>query len=103
MERLTIEVGAVVQHFKRNKWLENATEEVKTKEPYMFLYRIENVAYWADNIKGSGLMIVYRALYGQGTVWVRTIEDFLCKVEETNCGQGYRFVAYEGKIVPLEL
>jgi hypothetical protein len=42
-------------------------------------------------------MVVYRALYND-TTYVRTIEDFLCKVNEEDCGQGYRFIKYEGKI-----
>ena len=98
MERLTIDVGAIVQHFKRNEWLNNATEEEKSKEPCMYLYRIENVAYWADNVRGNGLMIVYRALYGNREASVRSLEEFLCKVDAKDCGQGYRFVAHEGKI-----
>lgn len=99
MERLTIDVGAIVQHFKRNDWLDNASEADKTEEPYMFLYRIENVAYWADNVRGNGLMIVYQALYGNGEVSVRSLEEFLCKVDAKDCGQGYRFVKYEGNMI----
>ena len=98
MERLTIDVGAIVQHFKRNDWLDNATAEEKDKEPYMYLYRIENVAYWADNVRGNGLMIVYRALYGNREVSVRALEEFLCKVDAKDCGQGYRFIRYEGQV-----
>ena len=97
MERLTIDVGAIVQHFHRNKWLASATEEEREKAPYTYLYRIESVAYWQENVRGCGLMVVYRALYNEMT-YVRTIEDFLCKVNEEDCGQGYRFVRYEGKI-----
>lgn len=54
MERLTIDVGTIVQHFERNKWLQNATNEQKIKEPNMYLYKIENVAYWADTDEGLG-------------------------------------------------
>ena len=99
MERLTIDVGAIVQHFKRNDWLNKATAEEKDKEPYMYLYRIENVAYWADNVRGNGLMIVYQALYGNGEVSVRSLEEFLGKVDAKDCGQGYRFVRYEGNMI----
>ena len=98
MERLTIDVGAVVQHYKRNAWWANATEKEREEEPFNFLYKIENVAYWADNTRGSGIMIVYRQLYGNGDLWVRTLEEFLCKTCVEDCGQGYRFVRYEGKI-----
>lgn len=98
MERLTIDVGAIVQHFKRNKWLETATEEEIEKDPYMGLYRIENVAYWTENVRGNGLVVVYRALYGNGMLWARTLEDFLGRVDEKDCGQGYRFVQYERKV-----
>ena len=101
MERLTIDVGAIVQHFKRNDWLDNASEADKAEEPYMYLYRIENVAYWADNVRGNGLMIVYQALYGNGEVSVRSLEEFLCKVDAKDCGQGYRFVRYDGVVDQL--
>jgi hypothetical protein len=43
-------------------------------------------------------MIVYQALYGNGEVSVRSLEEFLGKVDAKDCGQGYRFIKYEGEI-----
>lgn len=98
MERLTIDIGAIVQHFKRKEWAENASNEEAMKEPFMFLYKIEGVAYDATNSHSGEIMIVYRALYGQGTLYTRSIKEFLQNVDEEKYGQGFRFVRYEGNI-----
>ena len=98
MDSLTIEIGAVVQHFKRNEWaIKSSHEEVK-REPNMYLYEIQNIGYFADNVRGNGIMIVYKALYGTREVYIRTLEDFLGKVDANDCGQGYRFIRYEGQV-----
>lgn len=93
MDNLTIEVGAVVQHFKRKAWAEKATSEEMTKEPYTYLYRIEGVAY---NTNTGKVNVIYRALYGSHTLYSRDLQDFLYKVDESENDQGYRFVRYDG-------
>ena len=96
MERLTIDVGAIVQHYKRNAWLESASDEYKKEEPRMFLYRIEGVAY---NTLTGKVDVVYRALYGTNTLYTRGLEDFLYKMDESEHGQGFRFVKYESDLI----
>ena len=70
--------GDVVRHFKGNK------------------YEILHIA------KDSGTMedmVVYRALYGEGGVWVRPLEMFLSPVDRDkypDADQVYRFEKVEG-------
>ena len=94
MDKLTIEVGAVVQHYKREEFESCADEKEKAKEPYMSLYQIVAVA----DMEGE-LIVVYKALYGNNNVYARKVKDFLSNVYSgTAKGQQHRFVKYEGKI-----
>lgn len=94
MDRLTIDIGAIVRHFKRKEWLQSASEEFKREEPNMFLYRIEGVAY---NTRTGCIDVVYRALYESCTLYTRSLEDFLRKIDEDVYDQGFAFVEYKGE------
>jgi len=95
MDKLTIEVGATVRHFKRKEWLQSASEEFKREEPNMYLYRIEGLAY---NTLTGKIDVVYRGLYESCTLYTRSLEDFLRKIDEGEYGQGFAFVEYLGDI-----
>lgn len=65
-------------------------QQVKIKGIYKHykgdLYLVEDIAYHSEN---QEKLVVYRALYGENKLWVRTYEMF---VEEVNKnGQKYRF------------
>ena len=59
--------GSVVRHFKR---------EYKP-EGNMYLYEIVGVAYDANS---GGEVMVYRALYGEGKMYVRALTEFMSEV-----------------------
>jgi hypothetical protein len=72
-----IKVGQKYRHFK-NK-----------------LYEVINIAYDCES-EGDDLrkMVVYKALYGDGLIWVRNYEDFNSKVDREkypDISQEYRF------------
>lgn len=50
------------------------------------LYLVEDVAYHSET---GEKLVVYRALYGDNTLWVRPYEMFLEEVNKN--GQKYRF------------
>ena len=70
--------GDVVRHFKGNK------------------YEILHIAKDSETMED---MVVYRALYGEGGVWVRPLEMFLSAVDREkypDADQTYRFEKVEG-------
>lgn len=65
--------GDIVRHFKGN--------------PYQILY-------FAKDSETQRDVVVYRALYGEGSVWVRPMEMFFSPVDREkypNAEQEYRF------------
>jgi len=69
--------GDVVRHFKGNK------------------YEILHIAKDSETMED---MVVYRALYGEGGVWVRPLEMFLSPVDREkypDADQTYRFEKVE--------
>lgn len=69
---------------------ESKVEEVKIKGVYRHykgnLYMVEDIAYHSET---EEKLVVYRALYGNHTVWVRPYHMFLEEVNKN--GQKYRF------------
>ena len=63
-----LELGRVYRHYKGD------------------LYVVEALAYGSEH---CGKMVVYRALYGDGRLWVWPYDDFMGKV--TGAEQDYRF------------
>ena len=65
-------------------------EEVKIKGIYKHykgdLYIVEDIAYNSETLEK---MVVYRALYEDGKVWVRPYDMFFDEVNKN--GQKYRF------------
>lgn len=57
----TMTVGGIYRHFKGN------------------LYRVEGVARHSETLEE---MVVYRALYGDGGLWVRPLAMFTGKTED---------------------
>ena len=83
--------GTQVRHFKRD--LISITDIVK--EPYMYKYIIIGVAIHHDTEEP---LMVYKALYGNGTMYARPLDDFFAKVDKTkypNARQDYCFVPDE--------
>lgn len=80
--------GDIVKHFKREHLRE-------TDDPMMYLYQIIGVASDVSNEnEGYCPMIVYKALYGEEYLFVRTIQDFFSKVDKEkypDTKQEYRF------------
>ena len=69
--------GDVVRHFKGNK------------------YEIMHIARDSETMED---VVVYRALYGEGGVWVRPLKMFLSPVDREKypqAGQTYRFEKVE--------
>ena len=69
-DRSLFSPGCLVQHFKR----ETVSAEELEKDPMLYLYEITGIAQ--DTETGRELM-VYRALYGEGGLWVRPAEMWL--------------------------
>ena len=68
-----LKVHAIYRHFKGNR------------------YYVEDVA---RNSETGEAMVVYRALYGEGALWVRPLRMFLSEVDREkypNAPQKYRF------------
>jgi hypothetical protein len=59
--RKKVEVGGIYHHYK-------------SPDKY---YVIESIGFLENS---EEVCVVYRALYGKGIVWVRTLDDFLEKV-----------------------
>ncbi|MCR5350203.1 MAG: DUF1653 domain-containing protein [Acholeplasmatales bacterium] len=58
-------------------------------------YLVEDIAYDSET---KGKMVVYRRLYGDGSLWVRPLEMFLSEVDKNkypNEKQKYRFELIE--------
>ena len=50
------------------------------------LYIVEDIAYNCETLEK---MVVYRALYGDNKLWIRSYNDFVSKIDKNN--QKYRF------------
>ena len=77
--------GDIVQHFKR----EMLSEEDRADN--MYLYEIIGVAIHSETREE---MMVYRPLYGDGSMYVRPLEMFLSEVDHEKypeVNQRYRF------------
>lgn len=59
-------------------------------------YHVEGVAKHSETLEP---MVVYRALYGEGALWVRPLEMFLEQVEKPEY-QGPRFVRVDRSELP---
>ncbi|MCQ2973909.1 MAG: DUF1653 domain-containing protein [Bacteroidales bacterium] len=73
MENRNIYINKVYQHFKGNKYL------------------VVDIAKHCDSLED---FVVYRALYGDGKLWIRPLNDFLSEVDHQkypNVLQKYRF------------
>ena len=60
-----------------------------------FDYLVEDIAFDSET---KGQMVVYRRLYGDGSLWVRPLEMFLSEVDKNkypNEKQQYRFELIE--------
>lgn len=69
-----IKSGYTVAHFKRSM----LTVDELEKEPLKYLYEIVGIATTTDTDKK---VVVYRALYGNKSLWVRPLEEFVSKVD----------------------
>lgn len=81
------EPGEVVQHFKRE--LEH--------EGNMYLYEIVGIAHHSET---GELLMVYRALYGEGKMCARPLAMFMSEVDHEkypDIKQKYRFEKCERK------
>lgn len=85
-----LQSGDIVQHFKR--------ELVKSDDPNSYLYKIICTAIHTETKEP---MVVYKALYGDCSVYVRPPNMFLEKVDTSKyptATQEYRFEKYTGLI-----
>ena len=85
MELMRFKSGDIVSHFKR----ETLSEEDKKNNVY--LYEIVGVAVHSETREE---MMVYRALYGDGGMYVRPLDMFLSEVDHEkypDIKQKYRF------------
>ena len=88
-ERKELYIGDTVVHFKR----ELMSEEELQKEPNKYLYHIEGFATHSETREK---MVVYRALYGEGGLFVRPFDMFISEVDKEKYPQvraKYRFTA----------
>ncbi len=72
-----LQIGGVYKHFKGN------------------LYRVEDIAKHSES---SEVYVVYRQMYGDKSLWIRTLEMFLEKVDHEkypDVVQKYRFELIE--------
>ena len=77
--QLCIANGSIVRHFKGD------------------LYMVLN---FATHTETKECLVVYKALYGQGTVWTRPLDMFMEKAPKDRhnpTGQKFRFQAYKPK------
>ena len=63
--------GDIVQHFKR--------EMVTEPDSPQYLYEIISIAKYSETNED---MVVYRALYGDGGIWIRPFEMFMGQVDK---------------------
>jgi len=70
MEHKKIKIGGIYKHFKGNK------------------YQVIGIAKDSDTLRN---VIVYKAMYGDGNLWVRKEEEFLDEVER----DGKKFIRFE--------
>lgn len=80
-----IEVGDVVQHFKRELLPPEQTGSS------MYLYVVQAVAHHTET--GEPL-VIYKALYGEGAIYARPLDMFISKVDTEKyptVQQTYRF------------
>lgn len=85
---VTIDKGTVVAHFKRFRLLPSELE----KEPNKYLYEIVDLAVNCSDCDKT--TVVYRALYGEKMLFVRSIEEFTAYVRDAG---RYRFEPWEGE------
>ncbi len=81
MEQRSFQTGDIVQHFKREMHHEGTT----------YLYEIIGVAKDSETMAD---VMIYRALYGEGGLYVRPLEMFMSEVDHEkypNIQQKYRF------------
>lgn len=74
--------------------------EIKIKGVYKHFkekyYIVEDIAYDSETMEKY---VVYRRLYGDGSLWIRPLEMFLSEVDHEkypNVTQKYRFELIEG-------
>lgn len=74
-------------------------QELKLKRVYRHFkgdyYLTEDVAFDAET---GGEYVIYRKLYGDGSLWLRPKEEFLSSVDRSkypDCPQEYRFQLQE--------
>lgn len=69
---MEIKINGIYKHFKGD------------------LYLVEDIGYYSET---EEKMVIYRALYGDGKLWVRPYHNFLEEVNRN--GQKYRFELQE--------
>lgn len=87
---MRFEKGDIVKHFKR--------ELIEGEKGTKYLYEIVGVAHHSET---GELLMVYRALYGDGFMCARPLEMFLSEVDREKyptIKQQYRFEKYEGEV-----
>lgn len=80
-----IQVGSIVKHFK----YETLSDTEKAQNKY--IYRIED---FAINTSDESMMVVYRAMYGDFKLFVRSYNEFISEVDKKkypNIKQRFRF------------
>ena len=72
-----LQLGRVYRHFKGDRYLAEAV---------------------ARNAQDGAAYVVYRKLYGDGSLWIRPLAEFLSEVDHAKypqCAQRYRFELLE--------
>ncbi len=84
----------IVSHFKRDML---SDDELK-REPNRYLYEIICFAKDSESLND---VVVYRALYGEKTAFVRPLDEFFSKTDKEkypNAAQHYRFEIFKKSI-----
>ena len=88
----TFRPNDIVQHFKREKYFKEHPEHLHNPQfKNMYLYKIIDTGI---NTETHEKMMIYQAMYGDFTIWIRPYDMFISKVNKEkypDITQKYRF------------